>query len=228
MVDRVATDPTPMRPCPCNGRHRNERGGEESRQRRVISAGSMHARAPNPPTPPVHANSRKCNARGPPALSACIGRGCVMCVCGLHSGSAGDAWLSLSLLCSGLVSSHVRTTPYSSSTCVSVTDGTGPRPDGPAAPPLAPPPTPLPCSACVRIRTDFEALHQKAEATPTASVFLKTFASADAARGLISVCQPVTRARDRCSTPVVGLPLTRLHPMHACLPASLHCIYTMH
>lgn len=144
VVDRVATDPTPMRPCPCNGRHRNERAGGRRIQAASRDFSGIHACPRAKPTPPVHANSRKCNARGPPALGLHRSRprGCVFVDCTAEAqGTLG----SLSLLCSALVSSHVRTTPYSSSTCVSVTDGTGPRPDGPAAPPLAPPPVALLC-----------------------------------------------------------------------------------
>lgn len=108
VVDRVATDPTPMRPCAhahaMEDTETNGPGGEESRQRRVISAGSMHARAPNPPHPCMRTRASAMQ-EGPP-LSACIGRGCVCVDCTAEAqGTLG----SLSLLCSGLVSSHVRT-----------------------------------------------------------------------------------------------------------------------
>jgi hypothetical protein len=77
VVDRVATDPTPMRPCAhahaMEDTETNGPGGEESRQRRVISAGSMHARAPNPPHPCMRTRASAMQ-EGPP-LSACIGRG---------------------------------------------------------------------------------------------------------------------------------------------------------
>lgn len=133
--------------------------------------------------------------------------------------------LALSL-CSALVWSartYVRTTPYSSSTCVSVTDGTGPRPDGPAAPPLAPPP--LPCSACVRIRTDFEALHQKAEATTTASVFLKLLRP-QTQHVVLSVCRSVSHSRARPMQHTSRRAALDSTAPHACVPASLNCIYT--
>jgi hypothetical protein len=93
------TDPTPMRPCPCNGRHRNERGGRRIQQASRDFRG-IHACPRAKPTPPVHANSRKCNARGPPALGLHRSRSrvCVWVDCTAEAqGTLGF----LSLLCSG-------------------------------------------------------------------------------------------------------------------------------
>jgi hypothetical protein len=213
-----------MRPCPCNGRHRNERAGGRRIQAASRDFSGIHACPRAKPTPPVHANSRKCNARGPPALGLHRSRprGCVFVDCTAEAqGTLG----SLSLLCSALVSSHVRTTPYSSSTCVSVTDGTGPRPDGPAAPPLAPPP--LPCSACVRIRTDFEALHQKAEATTTASVFLKLLRP-QTQHVVLSVCRSVSHSRARPMQHTSRRAALDSTAPHACVPACLFALHLYH
>lgn len=218
----IASRPTRR---PCGHAHAMEDtetngAGEESSKRRVISAGSMHARAPNPPHPCMRTRASAMQ-EGPP-LSACIGRGCV---CGWTAQRKRRGRLAFSL-CSALVSSHVRTTPYSSSsTCVSVTDGTGPRPDGPAAPPLAPPP--LPCSACVRIRTDFEALHQKAEATTTASVFLKLLRP-QTQHVVLSVCRSVSHSRARPMQHTSRRAALDSTAPHACVPACLFALHLYH
>jgi hypothetical protein len=115
---------------------------------------------------------------------------------------------------------YVRTTPYSSSTCVSVTDGTGPP--SPAAPPLAPPP--LPCSACVRIRTDFEALHQKAEATTTASVFFKLLRP-QTQHVVLSVCLSAIPSRARPMQHTSRRTALDSTAPHACVPA---CLFALH